>query len=117
MYIAAYGTLQNRFGRWKQLNMESNCKVVGRVKLQGKLYQQKWFPMLVESDDPNDQVEAELIEVVSDRESVLSNLDWFEGHPNYFKRKIFNIDGKEVISYVWPHKVEDSFVRIEKFAG
>lgn len=116
MYIAAYGTLQNRFGRWQQLGMEGNCKVVGRVKLQGKLYQQRWFPMLVKSDDPNDLVDAELIEIVSDRASIISKLDYFEGHPDFFKREKFEVDGKEVISYVWTHPV-DGYKRIKEFVG
>lgn len=117
MYLAAYGTLQNRFGRWGQLGMENNCRVVGRVKLQGKLYQQRWFPMLLESDNPDDLVDAELIEVVTNKESVLSNLDYFEGHPTYFKRKVVNVDKKDIVVYFWPHGVQDGFLRINQFNG
>jgi gamma-glutamylcyclotransferase (GGCT)/AIG2-like uncharacterized protein YtfP len=115
MIIAAYGTLQERFGKWDQLGMTGNCKVIGRAKLQGKLYQQRWFPMLVESYDPRDLVDAELIEVTSNVGKVISNIDYFEGHPHFFKRKQFLVKGKNVSAYVWPHAIDPSFKRIFSF--
>lgn len=95
MYLAAYGTLKQGFGRWPQLDMEE-CEVVGTTTIKGSMYRLSWFPAMVEGDN---EVEVEVIKLKGDLDTIVANLDWYEGVAGgLFRRTTIDVDmGDKVI--------------------
>ncbi len=78
MYIVLYGSLMSGFTTQKELGIQDKLKLLGVCEINGKLYDLGDYPGLVDSQEEQDRVEAELFEIKD--KSVLKTLDKFEGY-------------------------------------
>ena len=81
--VLVYGTLKRGYGNHRLLETSS---YLGAFRAQGfELHSLGAFPAVSFTKDNSRFVEGELYEVDDD---TLQNLDWLEGHPNFYERHI-----------------------------
>lgn len=102
--IAVYGTLRNGFGNHRYLK---NSKFIGTGKtVESFTLSANGIPFV--HKDPLHNVVVEVYEV---NDNDLKNIDSLEGHPNWYKREITNIQvGNQIIPawlYFYPKKANE----------
>jgi len=81
-----YGTLKRGFSNHRLMGQS---KYLGKTLVPGlKMFSMGGFPGCIKSGDNDDEVIGELYEVTS--EEVLQDLDWLEGHPDFYRRTEVN---------------------------
>ena len=79
-FIFVYGTLRKHSANPMHQVLAQNCEYLSDACMQGKLYEVRGYPGVIESANENDKVIGEVYKVnKNDSERVLSVLDTYEG--------------------------------------
>lgn len=95
--IFVYGSLRKEFDHPKHELLNKNGELLGAGSCSGKLYLIDWYPGVLPSDDPTDQVYGEVYEIHQHFEAVIESLDHYEGcapefpEPHLYVRRIETI--------------------------
>ncbi len=111
-YLFTYGTLRLDQGHPMAKFLVKNAKLVGLALLpKAKLYRIDWYPALIESDDINDEVTGDLLQL-NDIKSF-QQIDEYEGigignEPYEYRRVMVKIktDNQELESWVYFYNAE-----------
>lgn len=99
--VFVYGSLKRGFYNHKMMKGE----FVGEASLPGaKLYSLGPCPGVKLDQDPDQVVQGEVFNVTPGQ---LQSLDWFEGHPNHYRRiLVTTTDGQQVFVYEYQYPIE-----------
>lgn len=79
-FIFVYGTLLKLTANAMHDVLARDCEFVGDAYMQGKLYEVRGYPGVIESANKNDKVVGEVYKVIiKDDDRVLRELDTYEG--------------------------------------
>ncbi|REL24055.1 gamma-glutamylcyclotransferase [Rhodohalobacter sp. SW132] len=115
--LFVYGTLRSDSSVNRADLLGGNSVFIGRGFVQGRLYDLGWYPGLVLSDNPEEQVCGEIYRM-TEPAVVLAGLDEYEGcstrypEPHEYRRKEISAkrqDGKSenVWAYIYNHPTAD----------
>ncbi len=77
-HLFVYGSLISAVAHPKGERLRNEAALVGAASLQGRLYKVTWFPAMVLSDAPGDQVHGEVYRMANP-DASLAWLDEYEG--------------------------------------
>lgn len=93
-------------------------RILGQGVFNGKLYRIKFYPGLLHSTDPNDQVYGEVLEIEGDIEDLFVTLDEYEGantgspEGDHYSRELIEVDLNgdkiECWTYIYLKPVDES---------
>lgn len=117
--LFVYGTLKRSHGHPMHRLLAEGATFIGPASTRGRLYRVSWYPALVDSSDPDDQVRGELYRM-HDPVRLLPRLDEYEGIPSpptpddEYTRSRMTVtmeDGtrSEAWGYFFNHSVDDAF--------
>jgi gamma-glutamylcyclotransferase (GGCT)/AIG2-like uncharacterized protein YtfP len=114
--LFVYGTLRRNAARSQHASLLQNADFVGYASCQGRLYQVDYYPGVVPSADPADQVLGELYRL-TDAAQTLVQLDHYEAcstefpAPQEYRRELQPVelqDGKTVAAWVYVYNRDTS---------
>ncbi len=94
-YLFVYGSLRRGSSHPMQLLLANHSRYCGHARFQGKLYDLEGYPGAISSDDPQDRVQGDLLQITSHQ--LLEQLDSYEGvgsgftQPNEYLRQVVRI--------------------------
>ena len=86
-FVFVYGTLKEGFGNHTVLG-ESKLVGYARTKKQHK-FANSYIPFAFIEEDDNGGIEGEVYKI--NDELTLRDIDYLEGHPNFYKREIIDV--------------------------
>jgi len=111
--LFVYGLLRQKAQHEMGQFLSEKAQFVGEARFQGKLYLVDYYPGIVPSENPSDQVYGDLLQLKD--LSILEELDHFEGvgdayeKPNEYRREVYSVslEGNQtqqawVYVYNWP---------------
>jgi gamma-glutamylcyclotransferase (GGCT)/AIG2-like uncharacterized protein YtfP len=77
-FIFVYGSLLSAAAHPMGIRLRTEASLIGSASIQGRLYRISWYPGVVESDEPSEQVHGEVYRL-NDPAASLCWLDAYEG--------------------------------------
>lgn len=108
-YLFVYGSLRRDYSSPARQVLDDHAEFVSEAIFQGKLYKIEWYPGVVPSDEPVDNVIGEVYKI-TDKDEVFSKLDQYEGcspadpQPHAFVRKEMRVrlkKGPEINAWIY----------------
>ncbi|MCV9385153.1 gamma-glutamylcyclotransferase family protein [Reichenbachiella ulvae] len=126
--LFVYGTLMSPYDNPFAKKLHGMSQVLGEASFKGRLYRIKFYPGLLHSNDENDRIYGELLQINGDIEDLFVTLDEYEGantgspEGDHYSRELVEVelDGQKVECWTYIYlKPVDEAKRIEsgRFEG
>lgn len=109
-YLFVYGSLMSGFGNHRFLH---DAKFISEARTKGLMFDAGPFPMAI--TDPLSYIYGEVYKI---NEDTLREIDYLEGHPDFYRRHNVNVikdDGEEIRA--WCYFVKPESVNKESMIG
>jgi gamma-glutamylcyclotransferase (GGCT)/AIG2-like uncharacterized protein YtfP len=117
-YLFVYGTLMKKLGHPMPRLLATHARYLCDGSYQGRLFRISWYPGVVPSDDPTDQVHGEIYRIL-DEHLLFEKLDEYEvsslanpSHGEYIRTQASILDSNSVCVecqiYLYNRKVNDA---------
>ena len=102
MLVGVYGTLKK--GKGNHQNYLGKTEFLRNAEVKGFRLFENGIPFAVEDDTSPYNICIEVYNVTD--KATLIELDRLEGHPDFYERKVFDVEGDAVWIYTCNHIVE-----------